>query len=176
MGIFDDFNKEITDAANKIVSKTKRFKNDTISQTKAMSDINKLKSKRKDAEKNIVRFYMDLGKMYYQNSGNNCEDIYKSLVDNIKREEYELNNIELQIAAITGVKKCRNCNSKVPDGSVFCNICGSKLEPEKTAEPQSDEKAEEAQAAPAEKICEQCGKKLPDNGVFCTNCGKKYNS
>ncbi|MEA4889427.1 MAG: DUF6583 family protein [Clostridiaceae bacterium] len=46
--------------------------------------------------------------------------------------------------------KCSNCGVEMPDGSVFCTNCGSKV--------------------PA--VCPQCGTPVKPGAIFCLNCGK----
>ena len=53
--------------------------------------------------------------------------------------------------------QCRHCNANLPDGAVFCAVCGKKQEP----------------AAEAVRFCSQCGTQLPSGVAFCGNCGAK---
>ncbi len=54
---------------------------------------------------------------------------------------------------------CQNCNANIPEGSVFCPNCGSKV-----TVPQPE-------AAPASAFCSNCGERLAPGSAFCTNCG-----
>jgi len=48
---------------------------------------------------------------------------------------------------------CQKCNSAVPDGSAFCNKCGSKLE------------------IPVAVFCHKCGSQAIEDAAFCQKCG-----
>ena len=48
--------------------------------------------------------------------------------------------------------KCPNCGNMAPEGSLFCNQCGTPLK-------------QEVQ-------CPSCGEMIPANSVFCPKCGK----
>ena len=52
--------------------------------------------------------------------------------------------------------KCPNCGSSVPEGSDFCNHCGTHLDHELR--------------------CPSCGTIIPDDSAFCPKCGKKVTS
>lgn len=196
MDFFDEIGKKINDAADVIVSKTKSITESTINQTKSIGDITKLKAQKRTIEKNITGYYYQLGKAYYENSGNNCEYIYSELVSAIDSEKDKLNAIISDIDKIGGVVHCDKCGAKLAADSVYCNICGAKLEkePQPAAEPATEdnivqetqpavqepveisdnEAAEALTEAPSARFCTECGNKLPDGAAFCTNCGKKY--
>ena len=50
---------------------------------------------------------------------------------------------------------CNNCGKTIPDGSVFCNFCGSKTDIEKKP-----------------RICPNCGADAEKSGNFCGKCGR----
>ena len=54
---------------------------------------------------------------------------------------------------------CPNCRAAVPEGSVFCPKCGSKIEvkPAAKAEP---------------RICPKCGSTVSEDALFCGKCGQ----
>lgn len=49
--------------------------------------------------------------------------------------------------------KCPKCGNNVPDGSAFCNQCGTPLN--------------------SDIQCPSCNNTIPSNSVFCPKCGKK---
>lgn len=179
MAFFDDFENKVTDVFSKVAAKTKDIKDSTISQTKAMGDISKLKSQQKIVENNITGYYCQLGKAYYENSGDKCEYIYSELVDAIDNEKERLSSIKKELDALTGVKRCPSCNSTVPNDSVFCNICGSRL-PEATTAPSEPVVESEISTEPEpvadevevnKSVCDNCGSEIVEGAKFCTNCG-----
>lgn len=48
---------------------------------------------------------------------------------------------------------CQKCGKLLPDGSMFCNYCGTKQV--------------------VKKVCSSCGAELPSDAMFCHVCGEK---
>lgn len=48
---------------------------------------------------------------------------------------------------------CKKCSATLPDDGLFCPICGSRADGNKT--------------------CPKCDKLIPENSIFCTYCGAK---
>lgn len=57
---------------------------------------------------------------------------------------------------------CQNCNTPIPEGSVFCPNCGTKVEA-----PQAEHTVPQEDAS----YCANCGEKLAPGSAFCPNCG-----
>lgn len=55
---------------------------------------------------------------------------------------------------------CPKCQSLVPDGSNFCDICGTPIRPASTSEPKR-------------KFCSNCGTEAQPNDRFCMKCGNR---
>lgn len=184
MDFFDEIGKKINDAADVIVSKTKSIKATTLNQTKSISDITKLKSKKREIEKNLTSYYYQLGKAYYENSGENCDYIYSELVSVIDSENLKLKGVISELELLDGSLRCKSCGAKIPADSVFCNICGTKVEKRtESVQPENinTEEVHEAEIVEtpvvcesAARICKDCGSAIPDEAIFCTHCGKKY--
>ncbi len=65
------------------------------------------------------------------------------------------------IAEAQDIAVCRQCNSPLEDGAIFCTNCGTPVAPvEEKAEILAD-------------VCFNCGATLEDNAIFCTECGTK---
>lgn len=192
MDLFDNLSKKISDTVNKAAEKTKQITDSTVNASK-------LRTLQKNAEKNINACYIQLGKAYYENSHDNCDNIYKEIIAAIDREKEIYNNAEKELDTLNGVKRCPECNKQLNDDSKFCDGCGvklpeiieEKLEPEninadennestdmeetKTAETEQTETAEvEAAVVSDKKICDNCGAEVPNWANFCTECGAKY--
>ncbi len=48
---------------------------------------------------------------------------------------------------------CKHCNTENPENSVYCNLCGKRLD--------------------GNKLCRKCEKLIPENAVFCNYCGTR---
>ena len=68
-------------------------------------------------------------------------------------EEIKETHEDVAAADITaqGVRFCRNCGSRLHEGSAFCSRCGSPV--------------------PRSVFCRSCGEKLPEDAAFCHRCG-----
>ncbi len=72
----------------------------------------------------------ELGKITYKSEvhGTDLFAEKEQLIAEIKELIENLNIINGHIAAIKSQRKCPQCEARVPKNSVFCNICGTKLE------------------------------------------------
>lgn len=61
---------------------------------------------------------------------------------------------------------CNNCHAETPDGSVFCTVCGKKIETESTLTTQQEDNV----------ICTHCGTISQSGAKYCRNCGKTLKS
>lgn len=52
---------------------------------------------------------------------------------------------------------CKSCGKTIPDDSVFCHFCGTKVETETTTQ--------------KSRFCTSCGAQIPDGVKFCPKCG-----
>ena len=92
----------------------------------------------------------ELGKYSFKQEayGTDMSEEIARTVAEIRELKENLDIINAHIDSVKNQKKCPNCAAKVPKNSVFCNICGARIdeevEPTVEAEP-------EAEQAPAEK-------------------------
>lgn len=76
MGFLDEVGKMVSDASQK-----------TIQKTRVMSEIVKINSAIAEEEKKIQTMYCQIGTMYVEKYGNNCEEIFSGLVSSILEAE-----------------------------------------------------------------------------------------
>lgn len=103
---------------------------------KAQNEISSADAKRIDAnilqvdtqKKNMV---YQLGEAFYK-ANKDCGDVeetYKSMVDDIKKLEFNRKVWINRKMKLQGMRICEGCGNVLPYESVFCNRCGIKLEP-----------------------------------------------
>ena len=110
----------------------------------------------------------ELGKYSYKARVYNMDmdEQINDVIAEIKELKENLDIINAHLDEITNQKKCPQCEAKIPKNSVYCNICGTKLEEaeedagaddtadEAPAEEAAEEAVEEAAEAPAETAAE----------------------
>lgn len=90
------------------------------------------------------------------------EEIPVAEADDFPIEDFiEMPIEEPVVAEVQDVAVCRQCNSPLEDGAIFCTECGTPVAP--------IEKETEVFAG----VCPNCGAALEDNAIFCTECGTK---
>ena len=95
----------------------------------------------------------ELGKYTYKARVNNMDmdEQINDVIAEIKELKENLDIINAHLDEITNQKKCPQCEAKIPKNSVYCNICGTKLD-EAEEDVSADDTADEA---PAEKAAEE---------------------
>ena len=116
---FDDAVVNVKAAANAASKKAATF-----------YDASKHKISAAEIRGEINKKLKELGKVTYKSEVHGV-DLFiekEKLVSEIKELIENLNIINGHIAAIKSQRKCPKCEARVPRNSVFCNICGTKLE------------------------------------------------
>lgn len=108
-----------------------------------------------EENKKIGRYYLEIGKKYVQSHALGYEEEFTELIEELAISQRKLSNYTLQMQFVTGVVVCPECGHKAPKGSVFCNMCGTKL-------PVIDFDNYE--------ICEKCGNLVAKNERVCPEC------
>lgn len=131
---------------------------DAMKKTKELAEIAKLNTQINEEEKRLNKIYMNLGKLYYQLNGANPELEYQDICLAIKGSIRNINQFQLMIDELKGIKRCKTCGTEMPDTSSYCQSCGSKLNVQ-------EEKVVII-------ICEQCGMENGAKATSCVRCGK----
>ncbi len=95
----------------------------------------------------------ELGKFTYKSRvyDIDMEEQIDAVIAEIKDLKENLDIINAHIDEITNQKKCPECEAKIPKNSIYCNICGTKLD-----EAEEDiSAADVADEAPAEAVVEE---------------------
>lgn len=155
MAFLEDLDKKLTMLGQGAIQKTK----EVTDSAKLSSAIRNLEIQQKDA-------YGELGVIYYKERKEDKEGITPAAEEVIRRIE----ELQQQISArkeemlkAKGTIFCPNCNTEIPGNSLFCNVCGTKIE--RQAAPNIPLRA-------TGRVCGNCGAPLDEGQEFCIMCGK----
>lgn len=143
-----------------------------LNTKKAPTEMDRVMENIAQVEAELQQRILQLGQMYYEDNKNNrgIEEKYFAQVDLINKLSMNRKGFYKNKLRLEGQMMCDNCGAIIPYGSVFCNVCGGKM----------DEKQGNVMPIPAinpnEIRCKNCGAVLEDDSVFCTACGTKVNS
>lgn len=81
---------------------------------------------------------------------------------------------ELPKAEVPSAPKCTSCGAVVPKGSMFCTVCGTKVEaPKPVVEAPAPEAPKPVAPVVSKRFCTSCGKEVAPGAKFCIYCGNK---
>jgi len=152
MAFFDELGKKITQTGQ---GAAKGAKN--------VAETMKVNGMISDEEKRINNAYLQIGKTYYENCGDNPDQLFAQLINDINDSKAKIAAYTEQLRQIKGVARCQKCGGEVPIDAPFCSSCGS---PMKTA-------PTEAPLDSGGLVCGNCGFVVPEGKAFCSNCGGK---
>lgn len=117
MAFWDNFSETITAKSKEVADKAKTF-----------TDIASLKGQIVSYENTILRKYKEIGHDYYAAHKDDADPEFAEHFNTIKKAERTIEELKKRISELSGTKHCGSCNSDVPNDSVFCPKCGSKME------------------------------------------------
>ena len=140
MGKFDEIFDDVVVNAKAAASAVSK-------KASSVYDTSKHKITAAELRGEINKKLKDLGVLTYKAQVHNvdlCEDI-ATLVSEITDLKDSLAVINEHIANSKNQRKCPNCDAVVPKNSLYCNICGAKIEDDETvkAETESENDAEQ---------------------------------
>lgn len=161
MGKFDEIFDDVVvnaKAAAAVVSK----------KASTVYDTSKHKITAAEIRGEINKKLRDIGKYTYKKEvfGVDTSAEVAQLIADVKELKENLDIINAHIDEITNQKKCPECEAKIPKNSIYCNICGTKLDEaeedisaadvadEAPAEEAAEAVVEEAAEAPVEEVAE----------------------
>ena len=155
MGKFDEIFDDVVvnaKAAAAVVSK----------KASTVYDTSKHKITAAEIRGEINKKLRDIGKYTYKKEvfGVDTSAEVAQLIADVKELKENLDIINAHIDSVKNQKKCPQCEAKIPRNSIYCNICGAKLEDdepvtaEKAEAPAAVQTVEEAADAAAETVTE----------------------
>ncbi len=123
MGKFDEIFDDVVVNAKAAASVVSKKASDVY-------DSSKYKISAAEIRGEINKKLRDLGALTYKSQvhGIDLSEQISSAVAEITELKDSLNTINEHIASSKNQKKCPNCDAGVPKNSVYCNICGAKLD------------------------------------------------
>ena len=152
MGFFGNIGKTLSDAGQA-----------TLQKGKEMADTAKFNGMISDEEKKLSGYYEQIGRKYVELFGEPKEEAFVELIENIKVSNQKIEECRQEIKKIKGVIRCQSCGAELPQGTLFCSVCGTKIEQEQP-QPQQPENGT---------FCTKCGAPMQADSNFCTACGAK---
>jgi RNA polymerase subunit RPABC4/transcription elongation factor Spt4 len=119
MAFWEDFSETISTKGKEMADKAKNF-----------TDIASLRGQIVSYENTILRYYREIGRAYYEAHKNDLTKEFPEQMDAIAKSENMIKELEKRISQLRGTQKCAACGNEVPDDSIFCPKCGSKMEDE----------------------------------------------
>lgn len=174
MAFLDEFDKKLTMLGQGAIQKTK----EVTDSAKLSAAIKGLEVQKKEKLSELGNMYYQIYKSYGGSVGKEAEEI----IAGIESIEQQIDQNKEQMRKIKGVIYCPNCNAEIPMNSLFCNVCGAKIEQRinpvsgnvsnMEAFRQESGAREQVQAGPQMR-CRKCGAVLEEDQLFCVNCGAK---
>ena len=134
MSFFENLKKNINTAANY-----------TVQKTGEMTEAAKIRLDIRTQNLRLAKCFENIGQLYYKSIKENGEmasaemDAYILEADGIK---LEISILRRELAKAQGCVICSACGAQISNKSVYCPLCGIKLE-EETVEAAAEEAAEE---------------------------------
>lgn len=117
MAFWEDFSETISMKGKEMADKAKN-----------LTDIASLRGQIVSYENTILRYYREIGRAYYEAHKNDLTKEFPEQMDAIVNAEKMIKDLEKRISELRGTQKCSSCGNDVPDDSVFCPKCGTKME------------------------------------------------
>ena len=130
------------------------------SKDKASSYLERLAQSKGEVQEKIDCLLLELGRAYYERHTDDHQTELEEELTVIRAAYGEIAQYQQETDEIAARQRCPACGTKLPEGSMFCNICGTKL---------SD--APSSTQEQAQKLCPKCNAILNPDDIFCASCG-----
>lgn len=150
---------------NEIDKKLTMIGQGAIQKTKEVSDTAKITAQIKSLENQKNECYTAIGKLFCLNHIDIANEQERVIFERINTIDAEIKKNQEQMSRLKGVIYCEKCNAEIPTNSVFCNVCGAKVEQKsRIQEPMGNSSFQSG-------VCKRCGVPVEQGQLFCINCG-----
>lgn len=148
MAFFDDMNRQLT-----------RMGQSAIKKTKDMSESVRISNAIREEENKQDEWFRQMGQYFFENYSDQADGELRVLCSNIMQSKAQILRYNEQLKELKGMIQCPNCGAQIAENSMFCNVCGTKIE--------------RNTVTLSGKRCKNCGAALEQGQRFCVNCGTK---
>lgn len=117
------------DNVGNVGKKIKQTGQDVTQKTKVTTETFKVNNMISDEEKSINSAYSQIGKIYYENFGENPDPLFSQKIAEINESRKKIAEYNERIKQLKGVAQCPNCGEEITSGAAFCSSCGSPMTP-----------------------------------------------
>lgn len=129
-------------------------------QPEVSAHLNRLEQSKAEVMQRISGLCAELGRAYYESHADDHQTEYEAQLAAIREAYAAIAQYEKQAEEIAAGRRCPSCGAQLAEGSLFCNICGTKLQ-----DFSDGEKKEE------QNLCPRCHAAISPGDIFCTSCG-----
>lgn len=116
------------------------------------------------AEEELRQQMFRLGQICYGQlrDAEQIPEVYRESVSLIRQSEQRRKDALRNKLRLEGKVMCESCGAELSLGSIFCSLCGKRLDAQEPLIP-----------AVEKRNCPNCGQSVIAGAKFCVNCGQK---
>lgn len=101
--------------------------NKGVNGMSTMFEVSGLSSKLRNCEEALNSRYLELGKLFYEQSKTSPSEEYNELFAKIDEAHAAIETVNQEIMSVKKTVKCPNCEAELPKDTAFCSQCGTKI-------------------------------------------------
>ena len=129
-------------------------------KAKDMAEVASLNSQIKTEKDGIKLAYQAIGEIIFEEDKDKEDSRFNEQIQSVKRKLAKIAELEKNISAIKGTKKCPHCGEEIGVLAEVCPKCGQTIVEE---------------VIETERICPACGAKVAEDDKTCLSCGRVLN-
>lgn len=122
--------------------------------------LNRLEQSKAETMQRISGLLTELGRAYYESHTDDHQTEYEAQLAVIRDAYADIAQCEAHAGEVAAGKRCPSCGAQLAEGSLFCNICGMKLQDFSGGAESADQN-----------LCPRCHTAISPGDIFCTSCG-----